>query len=309
MCNAHGSVDHISLLVENDAKYSISYANLKKILDKVPGHKILLIDACHSGTSVTDNANASNATLKTAISISDLSATIKSVFAAKTTKTTTETVALKAATKSAEFATSDYSVICSASPDQSSWGYRDEYNHVPYWWCKGLGWDFLAATESCKPCRHHADTNNNKSITVAELTEYSRVQEVNRSSTHSDPFCWPANDSRVIATYTSDNINGIRYFSLKNNGIFLARLDVKITDPTTGKTSTWQATGTYSKGKTKTVDLSSKISKAGTKVKLVAFVKAGKDKTSREFYYHPDSTQTASFEISGTTLNNKLKEK
>ena len=307
MCNAHGSVDRIWLLVENNTDVGLSYADFKKMLDKVPGHKILLIDACHSGSAITSNAKNSSTALRAAFSMTDLSATIRSVFGAKTA--TTGPVALKATTKSAELATSDYSVICSATPDQSSWGRGNEYNYIPYWWSKGLGWDFLVTPESCKPCRHHADTNNNKAITVAELTEYSRVQEVNRSSTHSDPFCWPANDNKVIAYYTSDNINGIRYFSLKNSGIFLARLDVKITDPTTGKTTTWKATGTYSKGKTKTVDLSSKISKAGTKVKLVAFVKGGKDKTSREFYYHPDSTQTASFEITGTTLSNKLKEK
>jgi len=295
MVYAHGSIDKIWLPVENNEDVGLSYADFKKMLDKVPGHKILLISACHSGSSVSTRMLKS---ITSTFSDSEFQAHIKKIFSA-TQKSNTTTKALK----SAELATPDYSVLCSASRDESSYG-NSLYGYVPQAWCKGLGWDFLAAVESCKPCRHYADTNGNKQITVAELADYTQ-----RQVTTSNPFCWPANDSRVIATYTSDNINGIRYFSLKNNGIFLARLDVKITDPTTGKTSTWQATGTYSKGKTKTVDLSSKISKAGTKVKLVAFVKAGKDKTSREFYYHPDSTQTASFEISGTTLNNKLKEK
>ncbi len=304
MLYAHGSVDRAWILVENNTDVSITYADLKKMLDKVPGHKILMISACHSGSAISTRALKSS--VSSTFSASEFEMNIRKIFSVQQ-KTTVATKALKTtatgSADSAELATSDYSVLCSAARDESSYG-NSLYGFVPAAWCKGLGWDLTVNPESCRPCRHYADSNNNKNITVAELAAYTSQQV-----TSSNPFCWPTNDNKVIAYYTSDNINGIRYFSLKNSGIFLARLDVKITDPTTGKTTTWNATGTYSKGKTKTVDLSSKISKAGTKVKLVAFVKAGKDKTSREFYYHPDSTQTASFEITGTTLNNKLKEK
>lgn len=305
MCNAHGSYDYIWLCVENGSDASVSYADFKKMLDKVPGHKIVLIDACFSGSAI---ATRSNATVSSTFSMTDFAATIRTVFAKKAVATTAKKAAVS--TRSAELATSDYSVICSATPNQSSWGVGDEYNHIPHWWSKGLGWDFLAVCEACKPCKHYADTNGNKSITVAELTEYSRVQEVNRTSNpsyRSEPFCWPANDSKVIATYSSDNITGIRYFKLKNSGIFRVRLEVKYTDPSTGKSVTWKS-GLYNKGTTKTVDLASFIPRAGVRVKLNAFVQAGKDKSSGEFYYHPDSTQTASFTISGTTLSNKLKQ-
>ena len=103
--------------------------------------------------------------------------------------------------------------------------------------------------------------------------------------------------------------NSIRYFKLTNKGAFVARINVQYTDPSTGTTTTWSnASGNITLGKSATVDLSKKNLKAGTKVKLVAVVVAGKNKTSKEFIYHPQSTKTASFTISGTTLSNTLKE-
>lgn len=302
MVYAHGGVDLLELFVENDKPVCVTYAEFKKMLDKVAGHKLLLISACHSGSSVTTRAlkSALNTSISS-FSLSAFEANIKSVFSVSKSTATTKT--LKSTTSSsadsAELATSDYTVLCSAMRDESSYG-NGLFGYVPQAWCKGLGWDLDVSPESLKPCKHYADSNANKSITVAELAAYTKAQVDT-----SNPFCWPANDNNVIATYTNDNVNGYRYVKLQNSGAFVVRMKVEITDPSTGASSTWTV-DSFAVGKSKTVDLSTKISKAGTKVVLVAQAVAGKTKKSGVFYYHPDSTKTASYKVSGTTLNVKL---
>ena len=301
MVYAHGGVDILELFVENGNKVGVSYAEFKKMLDKVPGHKLLLISACHSGSSVTKRALKSTTSVSS-FSFSAFKTNIENVFsgvqaAAAATKTLKSTGTASA--DSAELATSDYSVLCSAMRDESSYG-NSLFGYVPQAWCKGLGWDLDVSPESLKPCKHYADSNANKSITVAELAAYTKAQVDT-----SNPFCWPANDNNVIATYTNDNVNGYRYVKLQNSGAFVVRMKLQITDPNTGATSTWTV-GSFAVGKSKTVDLSTKISKAGTKVVLVAQAVGGKTKKSGTFYYHPDSTLTASYKVSGTTLNVKL---
>ena len=312
MCNAHGSVDYISLLVENGSQKSISFANLKKILDKVPGHKILMIDSCYSGSAVTDNSTVSKKTVKSLalskepeFSALDFAATIRGVFSIKTAvaKTAAKTKARTLSTGSGELATPDYSVICSASPNQSSWGYRQEYNYIPYWWSFGLGWDFLQTPEVFKPCGHHSDTNGNRSITVAELAEYSRMREATSDriiSHQSQPFCWPENDGTVVAVFPSS----IRYFTLKNSAGAAASMSVSITDPDTGRTSTWSVSGSCAVNGCRQIDLSSRITKNGAKVKLVTVV-SGTRRVSNEFIFSALSNQSVSFEVTSSSLTEK----
>ena len=301
MVYAHGGVDLLELFVENDKKVGVSYAEFKKMLDRVAGHKILMISACHSGSGVTTRALKSALSSSTSsFSLSAFETNIKNVFSGAQTTVTTK--ALKSTTSSsadsAELATSDYTVLCSAMRDESSYG-NSLYGYVPQAWCKGLGWDLAVSPEDLKPCRHYADSNSNKSITVAELSSFTSAQV---DTSH--PFCWPENDNNVIATYTSDNVNGFRYVTLQNKGAFVVRMKLQITNPQ-GVTMTWNV-GSFAVNKSKTVDLSKVASKVGTKIVLIAEAVAGRTKKSGVFYYHPDSTKTASYKVSGTTLNVKL---
>jgi Fibronectin type 3 domain-containing protein len=292
MSNSHGGIDCIQLFIENNSPVTVTYAEYKKMLDKVPGHKILMIGCCHSGSSISTKARSA---ITTTFSDADLQANIQKVFSgAQTTGT-----AMKSLLRSADLATSDYSVLVSATRDEPAYGVNG-FSEVPASWGKGLGWDFYAAFDGYKPCRHHADSNGNKQVTVAELSAYASA-----NAKYSHPFCWPAGDNKVVATYTNDITYGLRYFKLQNKGAFVVRMKVEITDPSTGASSTWTV-DSFAVGKSKTVDLSTKISKAGTKVVLVAQAVGGKTKKSGTFYYHPDSTLTASYKVSGTTLNVKL---
>lgn len=300
MSNSHGGVDSIQLFIENNSPVTVTYAEYKKMLDKVPGHKILMIGCCHSGSSVTQQTRALKSVFTPASLDAALLTNIKDVFSgAQTTATTRALKSTTATAESAELTTSNYSVLVSATWDESSWGVNG-FSEVPTFWGKGLGWDFFATPEDLKPCRHYADSNANKSVTVAELSAYTAANVKN-----SHPFCWPENDNKVIATYTSDNVNGFRYVTLQNKGAFVVRMKLQITDPQTGSSFTWSA-GSFAVNKSKTVDLSTLTSKVGAKIVLVADVVAGKTKKSGVFYYHPDSTKTASYKVSGTTLNVKL---
>ena len=301
MFYAHGGVDSLSIFMENGRGVSTTYADLKKMLDKVPGHKILLISACHSGSAVSTK---SLLTSDETFPVAEFAANIRKVFSVKAASTGTAT---KAATKSAELATDDYSVICSAARNKNSqgtdrytYGTIPPYGYNPQWWCKGIGWNIVAVLEEAKACRHHADSNSNKAITVAELTDYTRRQEELAGRT-SEPFCWPENDNKVILTYDTESVSGIRYFSLKNTGSFVVQVKVKYTNPSTGSLVTWSgSSASLPSGGTRTVDLSQIGIPAGVKVKLNVVVVSGGSATSSEYIYNPDSAKIVSFAVSGT---------
>ena len=222
----------------------------------------------------------------------------------KATKTGTAT---KAATNSGELATDDYSVICSAAKNKNSqgtgrytYGTIPPYGYNPQWWCMGLGCNLVSVSEETKPCLHHADSNSNKAVTVAELTEYTRRQE-ELAGRVSEPFCWPENDNKVILTYDTESVSGIRYFSLKNTGSFVVQVKVKYTNPSTGSLVTWSgSSASLPSGGTRTVDLSQIGIPAGVKVKLNVVVVSGGSATSSEYIYNPDSARIVLFSVSGT---------
>ena len=236
--------------------------------------------------------------------VAEFAANIRKVFSVKAASTGTAT---KAAMKSAELATDDYSVICSAARNKNSqgtdrytYGTIPPYGYNPQWWCKGIGWNIVAVLEEAKACRHHADSNSNKAVTVAELTDYTRRQEELAGRT-SEPFCWPENDNKVILTYDTESVSGIRYFSLKNTGSFVVQVKVKYTNPSTGSLVTWSgSSANLPSGGTRTVDLSQIGIPAGVKVKLNVVVVSGGSATSSEYIYNPDSAKIVSFAVSGT---------
>ncbi len=106
----------------------------------------------------------------------------------------------------------------------------------------------------------------------------------------------------------------IRYIKLHNGGGFVTQMRINYTYSENGN----EIHGTYTKsgykditlGKSDTIDLKDipKISEGST-VNLTAIVVWGKDKTAKQFHtYDPNSTKTASYVITGTTLSNHLGE-
>ena len=180
-CNSNS----IEFATRSDRNASISLVDLKKILDKVPGHKILLIDAHFRG-------NSRSAELQRL----DFSRNVRRIFAARGGRMNAETALQDVAPSP------DYSIICGMSVDSENRLPATEYHYVPYWWGEGIGWNMSVVREDGRPCRHYADTNGNKEITMAELTEYSRAQLANSSANFISVFRWTSNEGRVIVTYT-----------------------------------------------------------------------------------------------------------
>jgi len=104
-------------------------------------------------------------------------------------------------------------------------------------------------------------------------------------------------------TEKSNPIQEIRYFSLKNQGGFTVKIGCKYA----GETRAEEESSNILLGQTKTMDIGEMKVPGGSIVRLHANVKSGKDKTAKqEFIYQSTSNATASYVISGTTLDNEL---
>ena len=79
---------------------------------------------------------------------------------------------------------------------------------------------------------------------------------------------------------------------------------MSITNPDTGRTSTWNVSGSCAVNGCKQIDLSSKITKNGTKVKFVTVV-SGTRRVSNEFIFSALSNQSVSFEVTSSSLTEK----
>lgn len=105
----------------------------------------------------------------------------------------------------------------------------------------------------------------------------------------------------------------IRYMKLKNEGGFVARMKI-LWEGSDGKGNIGH--GEYEEDSyhdicihaERSIDLSETNIPDNSEVQLKAVVVLGKDKTADEkFIYSKDSCEKATYEISGTTLINKLK--
>lgn len=114
----------------------------------------------------------------------------------------------------------------------------------------------------------------------------------------------------------------VRYFKLHNTGALVARMEVEYKAKHTDKEGnvsydvnwkSWKPSGYHDicASAERTVDLCTDANLPdGSQVKLKAVVVAGKDKTSDdEYIYQQSCPNTAVYEISGTTVINKLKRK
>ena len=104
-------------------------------------------------------------------------------------------------------------------------------------------------------------------------------------------------------------MDSIRYFKLANKGAFVTRIYVNYRLESEKEWKKWKPSG-YSDicaAAERTQDLKELGIPDGTHVRLLAYVALGHDNESdEEFLYVSSSGETASYQISGTTLSNKL---
>lgn len=111
--------------------------------------------------------------------------------------------------------------------------------------------------------------------------------------------------STKIANADTDHAkNHIRYFRIKNNGIYIARIHILYRNP--GEKD-WKSkkSGNYYKGNTCTWDcLTETDAKPNAEVKIKLDVKGGCDRTATEtYFFREDSTKEVSYECTGTSLH------
>ena len=142
-------------LVGADAKDMLTVSRLRAALDQIPGRKIIIIDACYSGSiiSAERNANAKNASQES----ESLSVTIADAF-----------ISAFSERKRANLTGDDYFVLASSAADEES--YEDEVDGTV------MG---LFSAHLVKACTYEnesaapADTNGNGVITVQEMYIYT----------------------------------------------------------------------------------------------------------------------------------------
>ncbi len=103
-------------------------------------------------------------------------------------------------------------------------------------------------------------------------------------------------------------MNKVRYFKLKNSGGFVARMQIAWND-NNGKHGTYEPGGYHDicAAGERTLDLNDTDIPENASVFLKVCVVLGKDKEASELYeYDKTCSETASYEISGTTLISKL---
>ena len=135
--------------------------------------------------------------------------------------------------------------------------------------------------------------------TAANWKEFGKIEPI--------PETIPQNGENAIENNTPVDepiliSEPIRYISLKNNGIFDARIRVKCD-------RTYEIKHNIHSGKEKTVDLADAVNsiKEGDEIGIEIVVVAGKSKTAKEhFVYSATSNKKARYIIKGTTLNNSL---
>lgn len=106
-------------------------------------------------------------------------------------------------------------------------------------------------------------------------------------------------------------MENVRSFKLKNNGAFVARIQVlKLLGDKWHNIAPTSGYRDILKHAERTVDLKGIPGlSAGEKVKLKAEVILGKDNTATEEFLYDPAGLAVVYEISGTTLSNKLKRK
>ncbi len=233
--NCHGSVDGLALVLDGDKTVFIPYTELKGILNVIKGTVVLMIEACHSGESIT----AKKATLRRMNKV-DLSApqdvsqnvnmnkAIISAFAAPKRDPRL---------RSAELRIDKYKVITACHGDENAWGDHIVGNDFTNFWCEGAGWDYKNNSE----IGMQADTSGKGYVTLQDLCDYTneQINNVKNPSTgtvehyYQNDMCYPENSDFPVfgAAPMSFLSNAIEKYYRRYKDIFQSPIGTVMTLP------------------------------------------------------------------------------
>ncbi len=198
MLYAHGGVGRIWVLRDDSgADTYITYDALRACLDRINCHKIVFISSCHSGSAIQDDELSKDG-------LSLLKKEELGTFDPAEFKNSVISAFQKTNSKLRKnsFTGSEYSVLCTSKSEENTFGKSSSsttqiYGYVVDSWCKGLGWDlsyFEAASNDIVDQK--ADSDDNRVVTVAELSKYASDHTLTSS-----PFCYPEKDDTIIVSY------------------------------------------------------------------------------------------------------------
>jgi hypothetical protein len=198
--NCHGSTNGLWLYMDGDETGFLKFADLRDILDEIPGIKVLLIESCHSGASI-----ATRSTLKKKINTTkdDLKAFNQSIISAFKPREKATVATRSATVKKAALRYGEFKVITACQAAESAWGYLDG-NIFTKHWAKGCGWDW---EKNCNQKRE-ADDDGDNLVSLPNLVAYSKHEKVphkeivnNEKVTvyyDQDDACYPENDTAPV---------------------------------------------------------------------------------------------------------------
>ncbi len=138
----------------------VTPAQLRNALDKIPGKKVVVIDACHSGNMIGPENNKQMTAREIKANADSFANAFVSAFSAN-------------AKSSDNLAGSGYYVICAARYDELSWeatfnGTRAGYFTLNFTKC--AGWDMQSGSR----CELLGDSNGNGALSIDEAYRYVR---------------------------------------------------------------------------------------------------------------------------------------
>ena len=178
-----------SSAISNDGM--ITASELKTLLDKVPGQKIVIVDACYSGALINRGEEAD---------VDSFTEDFLSAFSEDGLES-----------RAGELGKSDYFVITACSKDEKSYNMKSGdrwYGAMTYGLMQGMGFDRLGEDNGMYFCTRTneicADSDGDGKLTFAELAAYipKKVKDMMRNSDYTQSVkVWPASTSES-ATFT-----------------------------------------------------------------------------------------------------------
>lgn len=211
--NCHGNKQGLYMSLNGSTTQSTSYTELKRILDKVPGMKVLMIEACHSGESITRTRSQNKAMATPA----DVNQMIINTFSPSKRNSHV---------RSGELRASNYIVLTACHGDENAWG-NDTGNYFTKAWCKGAGWDYT----NSKPMERLADTDYDGFVSVKDLRNYTENKIIwdseKKQNVYQNDMCYPENSTFPIfgdvpvcldGKYDTTNNEAINNYFLTHGG-------------------------------------------------------------------------------------------
>ncbi len=188
--NCHGNKNGLGMVMNGNDITSVSYSDLKTILDDIPGNKVLMIESCHSGESITV---ATRSLHKQSIQTTpeDVNKAIINTFAPKT----------NLHLKTGEFRANNYLVITACHGNEFAWG-SNTVNYFTRMWAEAAGWDWSKEENTTRK----ADREGKGYVTLKELCDYTAQHtyieedpDTHVVTTHyQNDMCYPENSTAPV---------------------------------------------------------------------------------------------------------------